>query len=628
MSRFPCVSVLSLAVLLLLSLSLVGCGSATKTAQATPAPAPGPQQQSSTIPVSVTASASPATVARGQFTTISWSAPNATSVTISPDPRDSEETGPLAPSGTLFTVPASTTTYVLTATTASGATASQPVTVAVSAATVDFNAGPPSIAPGTSTTLQWNAQNIRSFQIDGVGTFDSPTGSVTVSPSATTTYTATATDIAGVQTHHSAIVTVSSAVTASNPIRHIIVMLQENRSFDDYFGVLGAYRASRVPGASPGDVDGFNPDVTLTTSTGVQVKPYHQRTVCTENLSPAWNEAHYDAHLKYPATYMNLGSSPVFLMDRFALTTKAVTQTYDPNGTRPMGYYNEQDLPFYYEAATQFATSDRFFSPILSNTIPNRMYMFTGTSFGHIKQDPSGHAPYTQKTIFKALNDAGVSWRMYYQDTSVFLAEFQDWSDPKVQGKVYPISNWYNVLSQPNADQYLPEVIFIERAGKTGLDEHPTNNIQKGSADVQKIVNALLSSTAWQHSVFILAFDEFGGFYDHVPPQPAVIPDNIPPNLTTGSTQAQFNLTGYRVPIVVMSPWVKPHYVSHTVRDTTSILRFIETQFGVPSLTARDAAQTDFSDFFDFSSPHWLTPPALPTQPTNGTCNPTLEAAY
>src|SRR5262249_11107517 len=154
--------------------------------------------------------------------------------------------------------------------------------------------------------------------------------------------------------------------------------------------------------------------------------------------------------------------------------------------------------------------------------------------------------------------------------------DFADWSDPTIQGKVYNISDWFNVLSQPTADSFLPQVIFIERGGQIGLDEHPLNNIQKGSADGQKILNSLMNSAAWQSSAFILTFDEGGGLYDHVPPVMVPKPDGIAPMLQSGDLQGDFNLTGFRVPMVVISPWAKPNFVSHTARDYTAILKMIE----------------------------------------------------
>ncbi len=483
--------------------------------------------------------------------------------------------------------------------------------------------------------MSWTTIGVTSLKIDnGVGDVSTklPNGAVTVSPISSTTYTATGTGPSGTITQKVVVSVSAPKPIGPNPIKHIIFMLQENRSFDNYFGRLGAYRAARISGATPADVDGFDPNVVLKNASGVAAKPYHQKTVCTENLSPSWNESHYDTHLLDPSTFLDTDfSKATFLMDRFMETTGSTEQLFDPNGTRTLGFYDERDLPYYYELATQFATSDRFYSSLLAGTIPNRMYMFTGTSFGHVKGDTVPKGGWTQKTIFRAMNDAGVSWRYYYQDAGVYLSDFADWNDDKIQAKVKNISDWFTVLASPTADQDLPQVIFIERTGLTGLDEHPENNIQTGAATVQGIINALMKSTAWPSSVFVLSYDEGGGLYDHVPPFQVPPPDNIAPLLSPPSAPGdnfpgRFNLSGFRLPVLVLSPWVKPHFVSHKPRELTSILKLIESINSVPPLTQRDAQADDMTEFFDFSKPALLTPPPLPAQPTNGVCDKTIEA--
>jgi phospholipase C len=136
-----------------------------------------------------------------------------------------------------------------------------------------------------------------------------------------------------------------------------------------------------------------------------------------------------------------------------------------------------------------------------------------------------------------------------------------------------------------------------------------------------------LHSPSWSSSVFILTYDEGGGLYDHVPPVTLPAPDSIPPMLKSGDLPGNFTTSGFRVPMIVISPWSKPHFVSHVKRDHSSILKLIETRFGLPALTQRDAQADSMTEFFDFSSPHWLTPPAMPSQPTSGACSFSLEKA-
>ena len=392
-------------------------------------------------------------------------------------------------------------------------------------------------------------------------------------------------------------------------IKHVIFMLQENRSLDNYLGRMNKYRTDR---GLPANFDGLPLNVALLDNAGNTVSPYHLQTVCTDNTTPAWNESHafYD--------FMN--------MDRFMITNaRSMVSTNDPNGQRAMGYYDWTDLPYYYALAHNFGTSDQFFSSGMMPTIPNRMYMFAATSFGHIRPDTPPSGGWTQPNIFAKLTAAHIPWRYYYQDNSVFLGQWSNWNTGD-NTKVWKIANFFNDIQNPNT---LPSVIFIERAGQIGLDEHPMNNIQKGAASVANIINSLMASPSWATSVFILGFDEAGGLYDHVPPRPMVKPDTIPPMLRTNPPDApgDFATSGFRVPFIVVSPWSKPNYVSHVTRDFTSILKLIEVRFGIAPLSARDAAADDLGEFFDFSSPHWLTPPALPAQPTTGLCDKTKEKA-
>lgn len=557
--------------------------------------------------LSVNLTASPSTIAAGQSATLTWTSNNATSVSID------QGIGPQGPSGSLTVSPAATTTYTITAVNGSAtATAQATVNAPLS---VTLTANPANITPGQQATLSWNSRGATTLSIDnGVGGVGA-SGNQVVSPSQTTTYTITATDSGGHSTTASTTVTVSTSSGLST-IKHIIFMLQENRSFDSYFGQLQAYASKEVPGYQINA--GYDPNILLPLIGGGTGHPFHEPTERTEDLTPAWNESHFD---------IDQQSDGTFKMDRFALTTHSVTHNFDPSGLRALGFYDQTDLPYYYELATQFATSDAFHSSLLSNTFPNRSYLFCATSQGRIRPDPAGHTPWTCPTIFSSLQNAGVKWEYYYTD-GIFLFNFQDWSNPAIQTKTSKVQNLLNILASPTADQDLASVVFIDPgSGGSGLDEHPDNNIQPGAAYVKSIIDALMASPAWHDSVFILAYDEGGGLYDHVPPFTVVPPDATPPNLQPGDLPGDFTLSGFRVPLIVISPWVKPHFVSHTNRELTSILKLIETRFNVPPLTARDAAADDMTEFFDFiDPPAFLTPPPLPAQPTTGLDDPTKEA--
>ncbi len=505
--------------------------------------------------------------------------------------------------------------------------------------TLSFKTQTQSAESGGGVVLSWKTTNASSISVDGLGQLKPVAeGSYCcVRPTQSTTYTATATPIypGAPPVVGTATVTVSAG-NISN-LNHIIFMLQENRAFDNYLGNLAEYRVNHDPpiqGAKLSDVNDLHnlaPGFQLCNPNDLCYPPFHARTECTENLSPGWDEAHVDMDLA-GGDWLNLTQNSMFKMDQFLDVDWADWWgTNDAQHTRPLGYYDQTDLPYYYELATQFTTDDSWYSPVASNTVPNRMYLFSGTSHGHgfaptHQDDPAWQRP----TIFKLLTARGISWRYYYQDNSVFLAQWADWNDPKVRYNVRNIQEYYNDLASPHADALLPHVIFIERATYTGLDEHPLNNIQTGAAVVANVINALFNSAAWPDSAFILTYDEGGGFFDHASPLLVTPPDNLAPtDLKPGSVKALFNTTGFRVPVVVVSPWSKPQTVIHLPADYTSILKLIEKRWDLPPLTQRDATTQDMANpqngFFDFSYPHLLQVPPLPQQPTNGTCNYSLD---
>ncbi len=392
--------------------------------------------------------------------------------------------------------------------------------------------------------------------------------------------------------------------------------MQENRSFDEYFGsALNAYRAKL--GLSQG-IDGTPSNVSLKTWDGSpNVSPFHMISMCSENLSSSWVEAHIDLDLEnqdHPA------DPPP--MDGFVFTAGGFSQHTggkDVPGKRAAGFYTDQDLPFYYWAATQFATSDRFFSAAPVRTQPNRMYFLAATSQG-FAYPPTNSL--TAKTIFELLQDNNITWKVYVTN---------GWAPGKT-GATY--MNFFPNFTNQHVDHFadaktfatdaqngtLPQVALIETGFESGEDEHPLNNIQTGAAYAESLITALMNSPSWKDSVFFLTFDEGGGFYDHVPPMKTVNPDGIPPkDLHPGDPPGDFTITGFRVPMIVISPFTKPHFVSHTSMDFTAMLKFIETRFNLPSLNNRDAFQPDMTEFFDFTGPN-MSPGTPPTQPTNGPC--------
>lgn len=406
-------------------------------------------------------------------------------------------------------------------------------------------------------------------------------------------------------------------------VNHIIIMLQENRSFDHYFGQLNAYRQQQ---GVTGTADVTPPNTTqLAYDHSTSFTPFHMVSMCIEDLSGYWNEGHNAwNHVDH--------TSPTPLLDGFANAAGGDARAvggFDLNGQRVLGYYTDQDLPYYYFMATQFAMSDRWFSPVMTNTPANRLYAMAATSQGVVDKPLVN---LTANTIFDELQAKGITWKNYVPDypNGSSLKAFPAFAK-YVNTNIAPMSDYFNDLKAGT----LPQVVFIDRDSNNGLDEHPGAGIsvQKGAAYVKTIIDALMNSTAWKDSIFFFSFDEYGGFYDHVPPVKTVSPDGIKPMLgvndvcTLGNTSAgssldmcDFDITGYRLPNFVVSPFSKPHYIDHQNIDTTAILTFIEKRFGVNALTQRDAAQPDISTMFDFTNAPNMNPPKPPSQPTSGPC--------
>lgn len=422
-------------------------------------------------------------------------------------------------------------------------------------------------------------------------------------------------------------------------INHIVFMAQENRSFDNYFGQLPAYwQENGYPQANE-QFDGLpatasNPAYNGTTIPGTQmVKAFHLATECIENLSPSWDESHEDWNLQFPTSSTATLDGYVYNAASFAIHSNAGGANppfTDTAGVRAMGYYDGTDLNYYYFMASNFATSDRWFSPVLDRTQINRMYLLAATSQGYAYEPgfnpPADKNPLTVPTIFDALQKAGISWKIYVTDPgATYLTQFAPYSSGPLPANVVPVAQFVTDAQNGN----LPEVAMIEGGYNSGLDEHPDNNVQVGAKYVSGLINGLMSSPSWKDSVFILTYDEAGGLYDHVAPQPTVNPDGIAPvdllpnDICTvpGGANCDFNYTGFRVPLVVISPFTKKNYISHTVADYTAILTLIEKRFSIAPLTKRDAAQMDMTEFFDFQNVPWATPPTPPAQATGGVCD-------
>ena len=370
------------------------------------------------------------------------------------------------------------------------------------------------------------------------------------------------------------------------PTEHIIVLMQENHSFDQYFGKLNQ---TSFYGS---EVDGLNSNMLNVDRENKSTSPFHASSLCTPDPDHEWTAMH---------EIWNHGKNDGFVR---------------MSGTNAMSYYDETDINFYYKLANDFAIADRYFSSVLGPTYPNRFFLYSGTAFGHIDNSlPNPIVQFNQKTIFDVLNQYGISWK-YYHNGPGFIHLYGPLNSHNAE-KIKPIESYKQDLENGS----LPQVVFIDSDNFRDEDEHPSANIQIGQKFVFFKLHDLVKSKYWANSAFFLTYDEAGGFFDHVSPPEACIPDNIDPILKPSDTLAQYDRLGFRVPFIAVSPFAKRHYVSHKVYDHTSILRFIETKFNLPALTYRDANAGDLLDLFDFSESNMEVEFSYPQQPASRFCH-------
>jgi phospholipase C len=364
-------------------------------------------------------------------------------------------------------------------------------------------------------------------------------------------------------------------------IEHVVVMMMENHSYDNRLGML------RRPGA-----DGFRlgrgglPLATNPYPDGDLQHAFRMPTTC-QNNAPA--QDWLNSHIQYDG-----GRNDGFVRSG--------------SGPTAMGYWEAADQPFYYSLASAFPIADRYFCSVLGQTYPNRRYLISATSIGQVDDTTPALTDYPPNgTIFDRLDAHAVTWKDYYTDLAT-TELYPPLYLKNLGTKVVPIAGFYTDAAAGT----LPNFSLVEPDYSTQSEEDP-QNIAVGEAFAAGVINAVMAGPAWDRTLLIWTYDEHGGYYDHVPPPPAVPPDSIAPQVPAGQGTAYdgFARYGFRVPCAVVSPWARPRYVSHQVYDHTSILKLVETKWNLPALTYRDANAGDMLDLLDLRRPAFADPPRL-----------------
>jgi len=408
----------------------------------------------------------------------------------------------------------------------------------------------------------------------------------------------------------------STPVDKDIPITNVIVLMMENHSFDNYFGHVNEAQGRSDVEEAPADAG--NP------MTDGGTAPYtHAPHLCTLDTNHEWD----GTHLEWAD-----GGMSGFAQQNEGWSAGDLPNGADPtlaSGARAMFYYDQTDLPFYYSLAQSFAIADHYHASVLGPTWVNRMYFWSGTSFGETANvfpdvskypfppaDGQGNYAPVEASILDELEERHTNWALY-GDALPTAAVVYGVAITNRWGRPYPHFMIADFMSQAAAGT-LPEVAFVDpdttHENSDGNDEHPPADIHIGQKFASDIVHAVMSSPQWAHTALFITWDEHGGFYDHLPPPAACVPDNVAPILgtTTQDTMSYpFDHYGIRVPLIVVSPFAKKGYVGHTTYDHTSILRFIEAKFKVPALTARDANADAMMDLFDFAGAPNATPPTI-----------------
>ncbi len=441
-------------------------------------------------------------------------------------------------------------------------------------------------------------------------------------------------------------------------IKHIVVLMMENHSYDNYLGML----RNRGEGF-PLDPDGM-PDVSNIAADGDVVRAFHLSSPVQRTGLPS--QSWHASHLQWGE-----GKCDGFVTSAQTVRAQCAEDTDAASTEMGMGYWTEGDLPFYYGLARTFPLADHWFSSCLGPTFPNRRFLIAGTAHGLIDDSPYDLLDYPPAgTIFDLLTEHGIPWANYHP----VAGEQSKWrhytrhrwkmtrrralslcrslpavtgnaeKDIKFTADVFPLGIGRYMEHVRGMDQFfadadngtLPAFSIVDPDFDAYSEENP-QDIRKGESFAAEVINRVMHGRGWPHTLLIWLYDEHGGYYDHVPPPPAIAPDDIMGRSLLGSqTRLEaflrpvfprlvrskedldegphtYDRYGFRVPAVIVSPYARPGYVCSAVFDHTSVLKLLEKKWNLPALTARDAAASAPLDALDLTGPPaFLEPPSLP----------------
>ena len=345
-------------------------------------------------------------------------------------------------------------------------------------------------------------------------------------------------------------------VPGATPVQRVIVIMKENHAFDNYFGTY--------PGA-----DGIPENASLPNGAGGTVYPHWLNMSWTPDL-PHGRGDMLDA--------FDGGKNDLF--------AEVAERAFPGLGNISVGYYDGRQVPYYWSLAHNFTLADHYFSSILGPTDPNRLYSIAGDA-GGLATNPVLGSGVDVTTIFDQLEARGISWRYYGitndLETTIPLQLPHIVANPAMSSKVVQL----DTVGSDITSARFPSVTYIDPNGflpaSIKLSEHPPGDVTVGEAWTASIITSIMASPMWPGCAIFLTWDESGGFYDHVPPP-----------------QVDEWGYGFRVPMIIVSPFSRPGFVDHEVMDHTSILKFIARNWDLPTLTPREANASDMMSALTF----------------------------
>lgn len=323
--------------------------------------------------------------------------------------------------------------------------------------------------------------------------------------------------------------------------------MQENRSFDHYFGTYP-------------DVNGLPQSLKLRLNGSAEsASPFHLESPVMQTDPPhSWTAFH--------SAWSN-GTNMGFA---------------NAMGPESLGYYDYREIPYYWAYASEFVLADNYYSSHMGPTIPNRIFALSGQSGGYYDNPTQYGFKLKMNSIFRLLEENGISWGDYWEGIregkQLGALMFEGVKNNTASGSIIAHTDRFI------ADVRDGEARTISWANAVSPhDEHPPWNVTDGQLWVVNIVNEIMKSEYWGSSAIFITWDEAGGLYDHVPPP-----------------QVDEWGYGFRVPLLVLSPYARQGYVSHVQYDHTSLLKFIEWNFGLPCMTDRDCQANNLLDAFEF----------------------------